>query len=103
MGKGYASCGHSVTYTSYLLSTTPHPLLTAHRPLLTAHRLLLQTPIDYMSSEGSNLLWEIHTQGDSDSGFHHGADISMLSQFAAEKECMFPPCTSEGTRRLKPV
>ena len=51
------------------------------------------TPINYMASEGSNVLWRLHPQVESDSGFHSGASIDMLSQFAGEEEVMFPPCT----------
>lgn len=34
----------------------------------------------------------------SDSGFHRGADIDMLSQFAGEAECLYPPCTMLAVR-----
>ena len=30
---------------------------------------------------------------ESTTGYHYGANISMLSQFAAEREILFPPCT----------
>jgi hypothetical protein len=60
-----------------------------------------QTPIDYMGS-GSNVLWQLQPQQESDSGFHCGADISMLSQFAAEAECLFPPCTMLEVKRRAP-
>lgn len=52
-----------------------------------------QTPIDYMSTSGENVLWALRAQPESDSGYHSGADIGMLSQFAAEAEVLFPPCT----------
>ena len=51
-----------------------------------------QTPIHYMGP-GDNVLWELRTKPESDAGFHRGADISMLSQFAGEDEVLFPPCT----------
>ena len=51
-----------------------------------------QTPIDYMSSEGAdNVLWVLKQSSETDDGYHSGADISMLSQFEAEKEILFPP------------
>ena len=52
-----------------------------------------QTPIDYMTPETANVLWCLHPEPESDVGFHCGADIKMLSQFAAEDETLFPPCT----------
>lgn len=51
-----------------------------------------QTPIDYMG-EGDNVLWALQAQAESDAGYHRGADIGLLSQFAAEAEVLFPPCT----------
>jgi hypothetical protein len=51
------------------------------------------TPIEYMDSLGPNVLWELHPRIESDTAYHYGADISMLSQFAAEAEVVFPPCT----------
>jgi len=51
-----------------------------------------QTPIDYMG-RGSNVLWELKPQAETDAAYHRGADISMLSQFAGEQEVLFPPCT----------
>jgi len=53
-----------------------------------------ETPIDYMDAGGGpNVLWELQPRAESDAAYHHGADISMLSQFAAEAEVVFPPCT----------
>jgi len=51
-----------------------------------------QTPLDYMG-DGQNVLWEVHTTRESDTGFHCGANIALLSQFAAESEVLFPPST----------
>ena len=51
-----------------------------------------EAPIQYMSP-GKNVLWQLHTEPDSDAGFHRGADISMLSQHASEHEILFPPMT----------
>jgi len=51
------------------------------------------TTIAYMSREMRNVLWKIRGQSETGSGYHFGADLSMLSQFAAEKEIVFPPCT----------
>ena len=53
----------------------------------------VETPIDYMDPAGENLLWKLQTNEPDDSGFHFGADISMLSQFAGEREVLFPPYT----------
>lgn len=57
-----------------------------------------------------NLMWEVHSRGAGDSGYHSGADVSRLSQFPNEKEVLFPPLTSlrvhlskddgSGSRRL---
>ena len=52
-----------------------------------------QTPIHYMHKRQPNVLWELLPQEESDAGFHCGANISLLSQFAAEGECLFPPYT----------
>ena len=51
-------------------------------------------PINYMDSKGPNVLWELQPRVESDAGFHYGADISKLSQFTAEQEVLFPPCTA---------
>mmetsp|Transcript_48529 Transcript_48529/g.127834 ORF Transcript_48529/g.127834 Transcript_48529/m.127834 type:complete len:332 (-) Transcript_48529:328-1323(-) len=51
-----------------------------------------RTPIQYMGG-GSNVLWELHPELESDAGYHRGADISMLSQFPHEEEVLFPPFT----------
>ncbi len=40
-----------------------------------------------------NVLWKINARSESTEGFHHGADISLLSQYAEEGEVIFPPCT----------
>lgn len=49
-------------------------------------------PIMYMDG-GDNVLWKLRSSQESDSGFHSGADVSMLSQYAAEEETLFPPYT----------
>jgi hypothetical protein len=51
-----------------------------------------QTPVDYMGT-GPNVLWELSPSMQTDAAFHRGTDISMLSQFAAEAEVLFPPGT----------
>ena len=51
-----------------------------------------QTPIGYMRT-GKNVLWRLCVTADSDTAYHRGADISMLSQFAGEDEILFPPMT----------
>ena len=50
-----------------------------------------ETPISYMADD-VNVLWELEARPESDSAYHCGADISLLSQFAQEKEVLFPPC-----------
>lgn len=52
-----------------------------------------QTPLSYMGSGETNILWQLHPQLESDVGYHYGADITLLSQFAREEEVLFPPCT----------
>ena len=53
-----------------------------------------QTPIDYMKGGGEpNVLWALQPGEESDSGFHCGASVELLSQFASEAEVIFPPCT----------
>jgi hypothetical protein len=49
--------------------------------------------IDYMDPRGENVLWQLHPKPESDTGFHRGASIDMLSQFAGEEEVLFPPYT----------
>jgi hypothetical protein len=51
------------------------------------------TPVHYMQSGGQNVLWEVRTRAEDESGFHSGADVSVLSQFAHEREELFPPLT----------
>lgn len=50
------------------------------------------TPMSYMGDYGANVLWELKPAEESDAAYHTGADISMLSQFGAEQEVLFPPC-----------
>ena len=53
------------------------------------------------SEGGRNVLWhltprppsQVHRWRERGTIFCRGADISMLSQFAAEAEVLFPPCT----------
>eukprot|EP00966_Prymnesium_polylepis_P204678 4741604-Prymnesium_polylepis.2 len=59
-----------------------------------------QTPIDYMQGpqaddpqHANNVLWALQPQPESDVGFHCGASIESLSQFAGEGEVLYPPCT----------
>ena len=52
------------------------------------------TPIEYMGGDGTpNVLWVLKPSLESEEGYHCGADISLLSQFAHEDECLFPPFT----------
>ena len=45
-----------------------------------------QTPVEYMQDAAPNVLWELQPKAESDSAYHRGADISMLSQFKGEEE-----------------
>lgn len=49
-------------------------------------------PIHYMG-DSNNVLWELRPRLESDVAYHYGASVESLSQFAAEKEILFPPCT----------
>lgn len=51
------------------------------------------TPIDYMLADAPNVLWELKPAPQSDTAYHVGADIAFLSQFPAEQECLYPPCS----------
>jgi hypothetical protein len=46
-----------------------------------------------MDGTGPNVLWRLQCRAESDAAYHRGADISMLSQYAGEREVLFPPCT----------
>lgn len=51
------------------------------------------TPVHYMQPDGPNVLRRLDS-GDEDAvGFHCGAVIADLSQYAGEKEVLFPPLT----------
>jgi len=53
-----------------------------------------ETPIQYLKGDGEpNVLWSLQPQVETDVGFHRGASIELLSQFASEGEILFPPCT----------
>ena len=38
-------------------------------------------------------MWQVQPSPQDDTGFHRGANICQLSQFAHEQEVLFPPCT----------
>ena len=50
----------------------------------------------YMQEDGENLQWEIWPEEENDTGFHCGADVSILSQFAHEEE--YAPSTHARRR-----
>jgi len=52
----------------------------------------MTAPLKYME-KGANVLWNLKPGPETDDGYHCGADIAMLSQFGAEAEVLFPPCT----------
>lgn len=52
------------------------------------------TALGYMAGNGhSNVLWTLKPSAETTIGYHFGADIKSLSQFAGEEEVLFPPCT----------
>eukprot|EP00966_Prymnesium_polylepis_P145543 3361512-Prymnesium_polylepis.2 len=56
-----------------------------------------QTPVDYMKGD-QNVLWCLKPQPESDSAYHHGADISLLSQYAGEEEGATSHCDPRTPR-----
>jgi len=70
-----------------------HGLVTATDTAFMSTSAVIRTATDYMQNPGQNVLWEIRPEAETDSGFHRGADIAELSQFADERETLFPPCT----------
>jgi len=54
---------------------------------------------EYLSASMPNVMWELQPKPQSDSAFHCGASIRMLSQFAFEDEVLFPPCTMIVVKR----
>jgi len=59
-----------------------------------------ETPVHYMRG-AKNVLWELETSAEDERGFHLGADVSLLSQFAKEAEELFPPLTMLSVRKIK--
>jgi hypothetical protein len=57
------------------------------------------TPIHYMArgtadTPKPNVLWEIEASAPDDTGYHAGAEVKLLSQFAGEDEGVPPRLTS---------
>ena len=52
-----------------------------------------------MHAGSPSLLWQIETAAEDPTGFHCGADVSMLSQFSHEAEVLFPPLTMLTVKR----
>ena len=50
-------------------------------------------PIAHMLSAEDNVLWELHQSVANETGIHCAADVSLLSQFPGEGECLLPPGT----------
>eukprot|EP01052_Picozoa_sp_SAG31_P005326 SAG31_NODE_232_length_19710_cov_17.109581_4_plen_119_part_00 len=47
-----------------------------------------------MAGDGKpNVLWEIRSSPPTEDGYHSGADLTLLSQYPAEQEVLFPPLT----------
>jgi len=57
-----------------------------------------QTALDYLDEATNNVLWEVYPKEQSDSAFHCGASIKLLSQFELEEEVLFPPFTLIAVR-----
>ena len=55
----------------------------------------VSTAVEYMVPGGgtANVLWRLTPSAESDTAYHRGAPVRMLSQFASEEEVLFPPCT----------
>ena len=51
-----------------------------------------ETPIHYMGQNG-NVLWELAPSGESDTAYHRGASVELLSQFPGEEEVLPPELT----------
>jgi hypothetical protein len=63
-----------------------------------------ETPIRYMARGGQpNVMWELECSAEDDVGYHGGAELAMLSQFAQESEVLFPPLTYMQVRRIDEV
>mmetsp|Transcript_65874 Transcript_65874/g.77401 ORF Transcript_65874/g.77401 Transcript_65874/m.77401 type:complete len:690 (+) Transcript_65874:98-2167(+) len=56
---------------------------------------------NYMELGDHNVMWNVLPSAEMDDAHHYGADISILSQFAAESEVLFPPCTMLVVNKLK--
>jgi len=56
------------------------------------------TAVNYLDEAASNVLWEIYPKEQTDSAFHCGASIKLLSQFELEDEVLFPPFTLIAVR-----
>jgi hypothetical protein len=61
------------------------------------------TPVHYMEANGRpNVLFELEAAAADDAGFHCGAEVAMLSQFADEREVLFPPLSLLRVRPRRP-
>jgi hypothetical protein len=49
--------------------------------------------VSFLRGPGKCVLWQLECTEETDDGFHSAADISMLSQYPAEREMLFPPLT----------
>ena len=47
----------------------------------------------FLPESGKCVMWEIECSPETDEGFHSAADVSVLSQYPAEREMLFPPLT----------
>ena len=76
----------------------PLPELNAVTTAFLSTSRLREEAIRRMQDAGGNILWELAPTAEDDNGFHRGASIEMLSQFACEGECLFPPGTMLAVR-----
>jgi hypothetical protein len=80
----------------------PVPELNAVTTAFLSTSRLRAEAIRPMQTAGSNVLWELQPMAEDDNGFHRGASIELLSQFACEGECLFPPGTMLSVRQWRP-
>eukprot|EP01006_Ploeotia_vitrea_P060140 TRINITY_DN75367_c0_g1_i1.p1 TRINITY_DN75367_c0_g1~~TRINITY_DN75367_c0_g1_i1.p1 ORF type:complete len:662 (+),score=42.20 TRINITY_DN75367_c0_g1_i1:263-1987(+) len=50
-------------------------------------------PTAFFDPSVDNLLWEMQCRCEDEGGYHCGVDVSLVSQFPAEREYLFPPLT----------
>ena len=66
--------------------------ITAVEPAFMSSSRSRSAPVVYMLDESPNVLWELCPAPETDSAYHCGAEIGLLSQFPSEDEVLYPPC-----------